>query len=255
LDSLQVGDTYYIDRPYVITQIPNSKRGLLWIKSASADRNNTSDRFLEFTLTREANVWIAYDSRANQAPNWLKDYFTRTNESIGVSESGVRLTLWKAHRLPGRVILGGNKAPGVQNTTNVSMYVVLIEDVQGPKPGDSPTPQRFALYQNYPNPFSISGAIPGQMARRTEIKYRLEERLHVMLTIHNMLGQAIRTLYNGTRPAGTHSVFWDGRDENGDPVPSGTYLCTLEIQDEVSDGEITLATSLSRQTRAMTLLK
>lgn len=255
LDSLQVGDLYYIDRPYLIKQIPSSKQGLLWVKTANADRSKTSERFLEFTLTGEANVWVAYDDRAGQPPNWLKNFFTRTNESIAVSESAGRLGLWKSHRLPGRVTLGGNLASGVQAATSLSMYVVLIEDLQGPKPGDAQTPQGFTLYQNYPNPFSVAGNISGRNQGRTEIKYHLEEAHYVELTVRNMLGQVVRRLQSGIRPPGTHSAFWDGRDKNGEPAPSGNYICTLEVRDEMKNGRLTMAASLSRQTRVITLLK
>jgi curli biogenesis system outer membrane secretion channel CsgG len=255
LDSLRVGDAYYIDRPYQITQIPTSKRGLLWIKTANDDRSSSAEQWLEFTLTREANVWVAFDSRAIQAPYWLKDNFTRTNEAIGVSESARKLTLWKAHYLPGRVVLGGTMAPGAQADVTLSMYIVLIEDLQGPRPENSPTPQRFALYQNYPNPFSAAGGVSGRTAGRTEIRFYLDEAHHVELTVRNMLGQPVRTLSHGVQPPGTHTAFWDGRDDNGDLLPSGSYLCTLEVRDEIKSGRLTMAASLSRQTRVMTLLK
>jgi hypothetical protein len=255
LDSLQVGDSYYIDRPYVVRGLPADKQGLLWIKTANADRNNNAETFLEFTLTREANIWIAYDSRVAQPPNWLRDFFTRTNESIIVSESAGRLTLWKAHRLPGRVTLGGNMAPGVQTTTSLSMYAVLIEDLQSPIPGDASTPQRFTLYQNYPNPFSIVGGVSRRSQGRTEIKYHLQESHHVELTVRNMLGQVVRKLHSGMQIPGTHTAYWNGRDEMGEQVPSGTYICTLEVRDEIGEGRTAMAASLSRQTRVMTVLK
>ncbi|MDZ7290150.1 MAG: fibronectin type III domain-containing protein [candidate division KSB1 bacterium] len=258
LDSVRVGETYYIDRPYVVTQIPNSKRGLLWIKTASNDRSDISEQFLAFTLTYEANIYVAYDSRAIQPPNWLKNHFTRTNESIAVSESSGKLNLWKMWSAPGRVIFGGNMASGVQApagsaNTSLSMYVVLIENVQAPKFTDSQTPQRFMLYQNYPNPFSLSGALSGM--GYTKIDYYLQEQHYVVLTVHNALGQMVRKLYSGLLPAGNHSLAWDGRDDKGEPLPSGTYLCTLEVREEVTKGDITMSASLSRQTKVITLLK
>ncbi|MDZ7366230.1 MAG: fibronectin type III domain-containing protein [candidate division KSB1 bacterium] len=253
VDTMRVGKAYYIDRPYVIRQIPNSKRGAVWIKTANADRANNAPRFLEFTLMRESNVYVAYDSRALQPPNWLKDSFTITNESILVSESAGKLNLWKSRFVPGRVTLGGNMAAGAQANTTLSMYVVLIEDVQSPSNPDSPAPQNFVLKQNYPNPFSRSDVASGQ--GYTKIEYYLQESHSVTLTIHNAIGQVVRKLYSGALPAGTHSAVWDGRDENGTPLPSGTYLCTLEVREEVNDGSFAMTASINRQTRVMTLLK
>jgi fibronectin type 3 domain-containing protein len=252
-DSLRVGEAYYIDRPYVIRQIPNSKRNLLWIKTANVDRTNSSARFLEFTLTRESNIYVAYDSRAVQPPDWLKNYFTDTGEVITVSESAEKLNLWKSRYVPGRVSLGGNVAAGVETSTSLSMYVVMIEDVLAPPEGGSSTPQNFVLKQNYPNPFSRSGGVTGLM--QTQIEYYLQEQHTVTLTIHNAIGQVVRQLYNGLKPGGTHRATWDGRGDNGALLPSGTYLCILEVRDEVNDAGFAMTASLNRQTRVMTLLK
>jgi len=252
VDSLQIGEAYYIDRPYVIRQIPKGKTGLIWIKTANTDRANTSERFLDFTLTREANIYVAYDSRAAQPPTWLKDSFIKTGESIMVSESADKLSLWKSRYVPGRVSLGGNMASGAQTNTSLSMYVVLIEDVQSSPNTNSSTPQSFVLKQNYPNPFSRSGASGLGL---TIIKYYLQEPHSVSLTVHNAIGQVVRKLYSGLLPAGDHSDTWDGRDDNGNLLPSGTYLCTLEVRDEINNAGFAMTASLNRQTRVMTLLK
>ncbi|MCI0698048.1 Ig-like domain-containing protein [candidate division KSB1 bacterium] len=253
VDSLQVGSAYYIDRPYVVRQIPNSKHGLLWIKTASADRNGTGEPFIEFTLTRESNIYVAYDSRAQQPPDWLRNYFTPTNEFITVSENNIKLKLWKQHSLPGSVVLGGNMAGGVQAGTSLSMYVVLVEDVQAPPTTNSPAPQSFVLFQNYPNPFSATGSIGG--ISRTTIRYYLQEQHQVVLTVHNKLGQVVRELNSGLMPAGYHNLTWDGRDDSGKPLPSGNYLCTLEVRDEFASVGLAMSASLNRQTKVITLLK
>jgi len=75
----------------------------------------------------------------------------------------------------------------------------------------------FALKQNYPNPFNPS----------TEISFNLDETADINLSIFNMLGQKVRTLTNGTKPAGVHTLEWDGRDEMGQRVSTGIYLYTL----------------------------
>jgi len=250
--TLQVGESYYVDRPAVIRQIPESKRGLLMIKTALTDRTNRAERFLEFNLTREANIYVAYDSRATQPPDWLKNFFTDTGEDLVVSEQAAPLHLWKSRFGPRRIILGGNMASGAQAGASLSMYVVMVEDVQ--LSGTDPSaPQSFVLQQNYPNPFSRSGS--NGSLNKTTINFSLLEENQVILTIHNALGQKVRELYNGLKPAGKYPITWDGRDDNGNLLPSGTYLCTLEVRQEVNDAGFTMSASLSRQTRVMTLLK
>lgn len=76
------------------------------------------------------------------------------------------------------------------------------------------TPDHFAIIQNYPNPFNPT----------TRIKYQLPQSSHVTLSIHNILGQQVRTLINSPMEAGYHSVEWDGRNDAGAQVGSGIYI-------------------------------
>ncbi|MDW7679390.1 MAG: T9SS type A sorting domain-containing protein [bacterium] len=76
---------------------------------------------------------------------------------------------------------------------------------------------KYSLSQNYPNPFNSD----------TEIRYQLPEATHVKLEIYNLLGQKIRTLIDDPKPAGSHTLRWDGRDQYGKPVSSGVYLYRL----------------------------
>ncbi|NOY61222.1 MAG: T9SS type A sorting domain-containing protein [Calditrichaeota bacterium] len=48
------------------------------------------------------------------------------------------------------------------------------------------------------------------------------------LKIYNTLGQMVRTLVNRKQTAGNYSVQWNGLDENGRQVTSGTFLVKLQ---------------------------
>jgi hypothetical protein len=92
----------------------------------------------------------------------------------------------------------------------------------------------FALDQNFPNPFNPD----------TEIQYQLARPSHISLTVFQINGQQVRTLYDGNQSAGLHMQKWDGRLENGLPAPSGVYMYRLAVQTE---GEV------SQQVRKMVL--
>jgi hypothetical protein len=79
---------------------------------------------------------------------------------------------------------------------------------------DGLLPDRCWLEQNYPNPFNPL----------TTIRYHLPYGAHVIITVHNVLGQVIRTLIDQAIPSGDHSVEWDATDVLGRPVASGVYF-------------------------------
>ncbi len=79
-------------------------------------------------------------------------------------------------------------------------------------------PKSLELAQNYPNPFNPT----------TTIKFGLPELGKVKLVVYNILGQRVMDLVNGTRPAGYHTVIWNGRNSTGNQVASGVYIYRLE---------------------------
>jgi flagellar hook assembly protein FlgD len=65
---------------------------------------------------------------------------------------------------------------------------------------------------------------------------------HVTLKIYNILGQEVRTLVDEEKGPGYYTVTWDGRNEEGNEVPSGVYFYRIEAND-------------FRATRRMVLMK
>ena len=69
-----------------------------------------------------------------------------------------------------------------------------------------------------PNPFNPS----------TTLHLQLPMRSVVGLTIYNLSGQVVRTLLDYDElDAGYHTIDWDGRNQQGQPVTSGVYLSRL----------------------------
>jgi flagellar hook assembly protein FlgD len=44
------------------------------------------------------------------------------------------------------------------------------------------------------------------------------------LGVHDLGGRLVKTLWNGSVAAGTHSIEWDGNDDDGLRVNSGIYF-------------------------------
>jgi hypothetical protein len=86
----------------------------------------------------------------------------------------------------------------------------------GDKPDNIGLPRAFSLSQNYPNPFNPMTTI------RVDIP--AGDPRHSVLKIYNLRGRQIRTLADKPLTQGTHLFAWDGRDDSGRQVSSGTYI-------------------------------
>ncbi len=253
LDSLRAGAAYYVDRPHTITSMPSNLNQALLLRTAYRDRRNKTEVFLEFNLNRSAEVYVAYDGRVPEVPNWLKHYFVETSQKISLSAAGEYMKLWRGRYLPGRVRLGGNMAQGMQYPFTISpnMFFVLIKAAgSDEQPSASAPPKLFEVSQNYPNPLRLNAG-----ATRSVIACQVRQEGRVVVTIYNMLGQAVRTLHDGILTVGTHTMAWDGRDGNLESVPSGKYMYVMEMREEMQQGAFTVTAALSRETRVMTVLK
>ena len=79
-------------------------------------------------------------------------------------------------------------------------------------------PPAFALHPNYPNPFNS----------RTLLSFSLpEDQPSVELAVYDLLGQKLAVLVRGPCGSGIHAVEWNGRDDAGRPLASGSYLYRL----------------------------
>jgi len=84
----------------------------------------------------------------------------------------------------------------------------------------SQIPTGFVLSQNYPNPFNPT----------TTISFSLPQSTGWTLNIYNISGGLVRE-YRGSSEAGTITLEWNGRTEDGVQAASGVYFYRLEAAD------------------------
>jgi hypothetical protein len=94
--------------------------------------------------------------------------------------------------------------------------VAFAEDVSSGV-GDTPAAIGAELYQNVPNPFNPT----------TQISFSLTRRENVDVSIYDVKGRIVNTLFEGSLDAGPHSLTWDGTAVGGARVASGIYLYVL----------------------------
>lgn len=81
---------------------------------------------------------------------------------------------------------------------------------------DKTLPEGFELSQNYPNPFNPT----------TNIQFSLPQTSNIRLSVHNLLGQTVAVLAEGTYMSGTHMIQF-----NASHLASGMYFYRLQTGD------------------------
>ncbi len=86
----------------------------------------------------------------------------------------------------------------------------------------------------------IAPPLPNPCMSHTQITYSLATAADVRLTILDAAGRRVRTLVQGSRPAGRESVAWDARGDDGSRVASGVYFAQLALPGRVLSTRITV---------------
>jgi hypothetical protein len=83
----------------------------------------------------------------------------------------------------------------------------------------------FNLAQNFPNPFNAT----------TCIGYKITRQADVVLNIYDMSGRFVRNLVHTQAAPGVYQLIWDGRNADGQILPSGIYISQLKINEAGQD--------------------
>ncbi len=127
----------------------------------------------------------------------------------------------------------------LSNPEDVSVAKLVLVDINTKKLGNLaveiiyglPTlPLDYVLFQNYPNPFNPS----------TSVKFQVPKTSDVTITIYDMLGQEVRTLFAGEVMRGNYTVNWNGFNNSGAKVVSGTYIYRMTAGEFVQSKKMIL---------------
>ena len=88
----------------------------------------------------------------------------------------------------------------------------------------------FMLHNNYPNPFNPF----------TTIDYELKEQSFVELNIYDLSGNSIIRLVNEIQYPGYKTLQWNGNNNMGMSVPSGTYIYSISSKGKTQNKKMTL---------------
>lgn len=111
-----------------------------------------------------------------------------------------------------------------------SLTVVVSDNMVDPSsPGRNRTTQTVWLSTDLADVLRLDSCLvypnPGQGP--THFTFWLSRSAQVSLRIYTLSGRLVRSIPASLRPFGFNSIYWDGRDGNGTPLPNGVYLYRL----------------------------
>lgn len=130
---------------------------------------------------------------------------------------------------------------GIYHYQVATRYVIVISDLSEPMlviveevvTNDEPVqiPLTFGLDNIYPNPFNTN----------TLIMYNIDKSdIQIFMSVFNIKGQKVKTLFVGKAKSGTHRLEWNGLDQQGNRMSSGIYFIRLQSPDRVETKKVLL---------------
>jgi hypothetical protein len=127
----------------------------------------------------------------------------------------------------------------ISNPEQINLHKIILVDINTQKVmnvevnliyGTPSLPLDYILFQNYPNPFNPS----------TSVKFQVPKTSDVTIKIYDMLGQEVRTLFAGEVLRGNYTVDWDGMNNAGVKMSSGTYIYRMTAGEFVQSKKMVL---------------
>ncbi|NNE07679.1 MAG: T9SS type A sorting domain-containing protein, partial [Gemmatimonadetes bacterium] len=157
-----------------------------------------------------------------------EQFLGTTSVTTDASGDAVFVTVLPATAPGGWVLTATATLEPLGATSEFSACVGITEEIST-NVADGAVPARLEFLGGHPNPFNPT----------TEIRYALTGPGLVTLDIFNVQGRRVRGLVKEEQIAGEHRIVWDGRDDAGRNLPSGSYFARLRA------GELTRTVKLT----------
>jgi hypothetical protein len=106
-----------------------------------------------------------------------------------------------------------------------TVETLLLRDIEFN--GERQPDKLIRIAGNEPTEITIT-ATPNPFTSNTTILVTVPETGMYTVNVYNASGERIATLASGQLNKGTVPLIWNGTDERGVALPSGTYFCRLE---------------------------
>lgn len=213
--------------------------------NASFSGNESGDLRFNMFITEDGVTGGSAYNQANADNGTVgHPYYNAGNPIIGfVHEHVLRASLGGAwgveNSLPGSVGFGDQASywftytvpPGFDAS---QMHLIGVVQKHGATAGEreilnveeAPVPLLVGV-QDRMDDLGVLEVSPNPMNESMKVYYTLSADHYVRVEVRNTLGQRVAVLGEGLVNAGTHSMFWNGRDMNGSAVENGMYMIRL----------------------------
>jgi hypothetical protein len=185
-----VGNTWTFQFDAKLGNLVSPSTALAFIKTVDPNNGYATTNFLTVNTTAIPATWNTY------------------TVSIPVTSG-----------LVGQLMQFGFSSTATHNDASAVIYDnVVWHQTAGAGVGNGPLAGGLALGAASPNPFQHA----------TRIGFSLPQAGTADLSVFDVAGRHVATLYHGEATAGQHSVTWDGRTTGGSLAASGVYRCVLQ---------------------------
>ncbi|KAA3615823.1 MAG: T9SS C-terminal target domain-containing protein [Calditrichaeota bacterium] len=161
-----------------------------------------------------AQELVLQDTTIIDNATFLEDSIVAGPNFTIASTGDVILNAENVALVPSLFVIQGGKLQVISGAQPVSIVK------EGPH-----VPDKFVLYQNFPNPFNPN----------TTIKFDIPKISIIELGVYNILGQKVAVLAKGTYEAGTHKFNFDAT-----LLASGEYVYYLRTDSHTHVGKMNL---------------
>ena len=211
---------------YDYATIKYNSSGIVQFIDRYNGQGNGDDYAISIAIDDSGNTYVAGYS---QAFNTLKDYAIVKYDYFGAEEWCIRYNgpsdstdIASAFVLDslGNIYITGCSY-GINTLTDYATikYSQSLGITEGPK---NPAVQ-YAFLINNPNPFK----------EQTNIQYSIPTSGWVSLSIYDISGRMVKTLFNAYQKQKLHNLDWYGEDNYGNKVGLGIYFAILEFNGQV----------------------
>jgi hypothetical protein len=89
--------------------------------------------------------------------------------------------------------------------------------------------------------FTLLPARPNPFGTTTDLTFQLAQPATVSIEVFDVAGRRVRAFTQGAQPDGWRTVSFDGRDDDGQPLPSGVYFCRVDVAGQQATQSLVLA--------------